>query len=659
MTFLDNVAVGNAEIISKEKENNGCSSQSKCIPTPIEHYESSDCLGSAKMVSGTMHTYRTKREEQIAELRKLISFSPDPNVVTYANECLRIYDASNGFESVLSTDCEFLSHFRNWKIAAQHWKSLSVDEKHRLHMEHFDINLFESLSLWIDSFHNIKAPMTSVIGACEKPLKWFSDIFLEIYKDHHGKDMPTSELVMKFNDKYDLMYGMYTFWRDNREEYREKWLNRDKQKDILTRASHTYMSSQAFGDIPISKFLFVPAARFLLYDTLLGEIVPCLCQAIKILNASPTEKNVLLVYTLLHRVCFITGNTGYERANLFMLNQLILKKKSQPFLHEQMISNLRNVQSVILEYVHATLSGGVKEGSSKEDTTDELNKTIFSFPVIDESNLLMKERYNNRVKLSYVMTEKGIKYHSSIRKILDKYLKIKLPSLQREFEANSDPSVAEGFLPFMFDGKVFLANWSRDNDRTVGYHLSSFPAKYILWAANDAIIAEGAMEKEFKNFLKPTPSFDKIMFLQEMSRFSKEQKEKRLPFPDDLKSGSNRLFNSKASSVSLSPSTSRRVEERKNELTKTVGKKRKRDLSGDMKAKVLALPEVKPYLVSIDSKFKSFILGDPKCEAALEAIKLLSLGDYFQQSDKREFHRKVSKIINNNREQNKKKMKKT
>jgi len=47
--------------------------------------------------------------------------------------------------------------------------------------------------------------MTSVVWACEKPLKWFSDIFLDIYKDHHGKNMPTSELVMKFNDKYDIM----------------------------------------------------------------------------------------------------------------------------------------------------------------------------------------------------------------------------------------------------------------------------------------------------------------------------------------------------------------------------------------------------------------------------------------------------------------------
>ena len=75
-----------------------------------------------------------------------------------------------------------------------------------------------------------------------------------------------------------------------------------------------------------------------------------------------------------------------------MLNQIISKKKKQPTLLEQMINNLRNAQSVILEYAHATLSGWVEEGESKEDTADELNKTIFSFPVIDESNIFMKER---------------------------------------------------------------------------------------------------------------------------------------------------------------------------------------------------------------------------------------------------------------------------
>jgi len=71
----------------------------------------------------------------------------------------------------------------------------------------------------------------------------------------------------------------------------------ENRKDTLQRTSHTHMSNQAFGDLQISKFLFIPAARFFLYDTLLGEIVPCLCQAINILNAAPSEKNVLLVYT--------------------------------------------------------------------------------------------------------------------------------------------------------------------------------------------------------------------------------------------------------------------------------------------------------------------------------------------------------------------------
>jgi len=100
----------------------------------------------------------TKREEQISELRKLTTMSSNKQMSDYASECLRIFDNSIRFESVLSTDCEFLSHYRNWNVATTYWSSPSLSEKQQRKVEDFDISLFESLSLWIDSFYKIKAP---------------------------------------------------------------------------------------------------------------------------------------------------------------------------------------------------------------------------------------------------------------------------------------------------------------------------------------------------------------------------------------------------------------------------------------------------------------------------------------------------------------------
>ena len=403
-TFLDNAKIGNVDLISPKIQDNSCSSQKTAIPSPLEKFKSSSCIDAAKILSGSTFSYRFYREEYIRDLRNEVAKFTNPITPNqaYFLQSLHFIDSSGGWETAISTDYEFLSHYRNWQVAVEYFLSLKEEERVEKGIQHFDAAFFRNITLYLDNFHNVKNPISHVIGAGESPLKWWSDLFEKIFFARFQKNIPKSDLEINFSEKYDLIYGVYTFWSEHREEYEKKWRSWGQRSLIYEGESHTKMSKQMFPDADVRDIFYVPSGRLLIYDTLLSEVVPILAQSIKIINTSPTEKNILLVYTLLHRLCYVT------RGNLFMLNTLLQRKKDHPDVYESMILNIRNIQSVILEYVHATLSSGIN--GNNVDNIDEINKVVFNWQRVNEANIFFKERYGREVKLSYKMTEKGKEY---------------------------------------------------------------------------------------------------------------------------------------------------------------------------------------------------------------------------------------------------------
>jgi len=147
-----------------------------------------------------------------------------------------------------------------------------------------------------------------------------------------------------------------------------------------------------------------------------------------------------------------------ERANLFMLNTLIQRKNDHPAVYKSMLANIRNVQSVILEYIHATLSSGINDNN--KNNLEEVNKVVFNWQTVHEANKL---RYRCNVNLSYVMTEKGEAYHPYIKKVLDKYMGEELVSLKNKYEArdfeDSSGWTADDYCPFVYKETLYFANY--------------------------------------------------------------------------------------------------------------------------------------------------------------------------------------------------------
>ena len=168
------------------------------------------------------------------------------------------------------------------------------------------------------------------------------------------------------------------------------------------------------------------------------------------------------MFTLLHRICVITGNSNYERANLYLLNSFLHKKKHQPELYKAMLANAREVQSVILEYVHATLQSGIKDNNT--NNIEELNSIIFNWQRIHEGNVLLSKRYDINVKLSYSVKSKGDEYYDACESVISELFD-EVGKLQLAFESNPNPALADEFCPFVYKDKVYFCNWPRENDR--------------------------------------------------------------------------------------------------------------------------------------------------------------------------------------------------
>ena len=119
----------------------------------------------------------------------------------------------------------------------------------------------------------------------------------------------------------------------------------------------------------------VPAARVLMYLSLFDESL----HAVSIQNSGDYE-SLLILFLLLTRLCFITGNSKYEKVNFYMLNMLEHQKKTMPKIFEATCKNIRNNQSVTLEYVHAQLETSMNR--HLPDTFTETNRMLMALKMV-------------------------------------------------------------------------------------------------------------------------------------------------------------------------------------------------------------------------------------------------------------------------------------
>ena len=135
----------------------------------------------------------------------------------------------------------------------------------------------------------------------------------------------------------------------------------------------------------------VPAARVLMYLSLFDESL----HAVSIQNSGDYE-SLLILFLLLTRLCFITGNSKYEKVNFYMLNMLEHQKKTMPKIFEATCKNIRNNQSVTLEYVHAQLATSMNR--HLPDTFTETNRILMAFPSVEDGHILEEIRYGIKTK---------------------------------------------------------------------------------------------------------------------------------------------------------------------------------------------------------------------------------------------------------------------
>jgi len=189
------------------------------------------------------------------------------------------------------------------KIACDYFKKLSDQQKKEFEVEHFDIEFYDNIVLFLgklnfyfllflDMFHRVKSPLTNLLAAAKynngnrKTMKFWSQIFIDIYFQTHQKEIPTNDLIFPFCKKLEIIKAVSSLLKN--KEFRSQLLQLVKFKNCAVEANVVNpLLSSISDDLGVNartKVNNYNSARVDIYFTLLLDFVPLLTVSISSLN---------------------------------------------------------------------------------------------------------------------------------------------------------------------------------------------------------------------------------------------------------------------------------------------------------------------------------------------------------------------------------------
>ena len=559
-TFRENKKEKRIEVPPYNEEDFRCVSSARCLPIPLENLKSNNVVSSAKYMLIANFIYENLLSESINSQREALENNTLEGTEEEKDIIRKSFDALENSEGMMirfSGDYEYYPHIRSLLLMCDKYNEMNQQERLSNCVEHFPCEFFSKICYQSDLFHNVQAMINHIIGLPNAktkvvPIPLWNDIFLDVYTKATGEPKYPFNMDFTFDMKFELIASVERVFEQNRDSLMSMVVTSGKKTSSGLEVDEFFwgpnaMAKEMFdedGDV-----LNCCYARPAFYLTLFDELLPLLISSFNLQN-SPNEENILLLFRLLHRASFILGNTNYEKSNLFMINMLEYQKKNMPAVFKATVHTLKNLQSVSLEYVHATLATALNIRSP--DNFKETNRLMMSFPALEDAHLMEAKRYGISTKKSYSTSLKGYKYDVASLECL-KSLFATIANLQNTYELSDIPS-----YPFLFKGKIHLPQPPRrDHVREFNYGLIHIDAKNILPCANDVLCGEDPEDPNhirecFAKIFSAPKGLNLLKSMQELSSFFKEQQEQQVPFPgvSNEESGCNMMHASGKLSLS-------------------------------------------------------------------------------------------------------------